>query len=71
MEYNIRDIESGDFEIDRDDFTAMQRLRARRSDAQIWLMRAGRPTAYQIGWRPAPGESELRRQAEIDNGRSD
>jgi hypothetical protein len=52
------DIESGDYEIDRDDFTAMERLRARRSDAQIWLMRAGRPTAYRIGWRPAPGEPE-------------
>ena len=52
------DIESGDHEIDRDDFTVMERLRARRSDAQIWLMRAGRPTAYRIGWRPASGESE-------------
>ena len=52
------DIESGDYEIDRDDFTAMERLRARRSDAQIWLMRAGRSTAYRIGWRPVPGELE-------------
>ena len=52
------DIESGDYEIDRDDFTAMERLLARRSDTQIWLMRAGQPTAYRIGWRPVPGESE-------------
>ncbi len=43
------DIESGDYEIDRDDFTAIERLRARRSDAQIWLRRAGQPTAYRIG----------------------
>ena len=33
------DIESGDYEIDRDDLSALERLRARRSDAQTWLMR--------------------------------
>jgi hypothetical protein len=45
------DVESGDYEIDRDDFQATERLLSRRSDAPIWLMRAGSPTAYQIGGR--------------------
>jgi len=43
------DIETGDFEIDPDDFTASERLLARRPDAQIWIERAGHRTAYRIG----------------------
>lgn len=45
------DIESADFELDRDDFTATARLRQRQKDAQIWLMRVGAPGAYQLGGR--------------------
>jgi hypothetical protein len=43
------DIESEDFEIDADDYTAAERLLARKPDAQIWLERAGQPAAYRIG----------------------
>jgi hypothetical protein len=46
------DIESGAFELDRDDFTATQRLLDKRPDAQIWLVRVGQPAAYRIGGRP-------------------
>jgi hypothetical protein len=43
------DIETGDYEVDRDDYAATPRLRTRRPDAQIWMMRAGHPTAYRMG----------------------
>jgi hypothetical protein len=43
------DVESSDFEIDQDDYSAIMRLRSRRPDADIWLMRAGNRAAYQIG----------------------
>ncbi len=42
------DIGSGDFEIDDDDYAAVARLRARLPTAEVWLARAGFPTAYQI-----------------------
>jgi hypothetical protein len=43
------DIESGSYEIDRDDFTATERLLARQPHAQIWLARVGQRAAYRIG----------------------
>ena len=43
------DIESGDFEIDEDDYDATERLLSRKPAAQIWMMRVGEKTAYQIG----------------------
>lgn len=43
------DIDTGDFEIDDDDFTATQRLLDRRANAQIWIARAGERTAYRLG----------------------
>jgi hypothetical protein len=48
------DVESGDYEIDRDDFKATDRLLKRREGAQIWLMRAGRLAAYHFGGRRTP-----------------
>ena len=42
------DLESGGYEIDDDDFSAVARLRARLPAAEVWLERAGYPTAYQI-----------------------
>ncbi|HTU20321.1 MAG TPA: hypothetical protein VMG10_19815 [Gemmataceae bacterium] len=47
------DIESGDYEIDREDYTATERLLHRRPEAQIWLVRVGQPAAYRIGALPA------------------
>ena len=51
------DIQSGEYEIDRDDHAAIERIRARRPDAKTWLMRVGAPTAYRFGWRSIAGES--------------
>ena len=46
------DIETGAYEIDRDDYTATERLLGRHPTAQIWLLRVGYRTAYRIGGRP-------------------
>ena len=46
------DIETGAYEIDRDDYTATERLLDRHPRAQIWLLRVGHRTAYRIGGRP-------------------
>lgn len=42
------DVETGDYEIDEDDYAAVARLRSRRPAADVWLMRAGYPTAYKM-----------------------
>jgi hypothetical protein len=43
------DVDSGDYEIDEDDYAAVARLKLRKPAADIWLMRAGYPAAYRIG----------------------
>lgn len=43
------DIVSGDYELDRDDYTAVMRLHRRLPGAQVWLVRVGSPTACRIG----------------------
>ncbi len=43
------DVASGEYEIDRDDYAAVARLRARVPGADVWLARAGSPTACRIG----------------------
>ncbi len=43
------DIDTADYDIDEDDYTAVARLRSRKPAADIWLMRAGYPAAYRIG----------------------
>ena len=45
------DILTGDYEIDEDDYTAIMQLRTRSPAAEIWLERAGHPTAYKMGMR--------------------
>ena len=42
------DIDTGDYEIDADDYTAVTRLRNRKPGAEIWLEKAGQPTAYKF-----------------------
>jgi len=49
------DIQSGDYEVDEDDFEASERLIARCPDARIWLFHAGSPTAYQMQGQRSPG----------------
>jgi hypothetical protein len=43
------DVETGDYEIDDDDYAAIARLRSRKPEAEMWLVRAGYPAAYRIG----------------------
>ena len=43
------DVETGDYEIDEDDYAAVARLRARKPAADVWLLRAGYPTTCRIG----------------------
>lgn len=47
--YVAIDVETGDYEIDEDDYAAVARLRARKPAADVWLMRAGYPTTYRMG----------------------
>ena len=47
--YVAIDVETGEFEIDEDDYAAVTHLRSRRPAADIWLMRAGYPTTYRMG----------------------
>ena len=41
------DIDSGSYEIDRNDFTSTERLLTRQPHAQIWLARVGQRAAYR------------------------
>ena len=43
------DVETGNYEVDADDYAAVARLRSRKPDADVWLMRAGYPTTCRIG----------------------
>lgn len=43
------DVCSEEYELDRDDFTATERLLARRPKAQIWLVRVGDQVTYRLG----------------------
>jgi hypothetical protein len=43
------DVDSGDYEIDEDDYTAITRLEARKPAAEVWLMRAGFPATCRMG----------------------
>jgi hypothetical protein len=45
------DIESGAFEIDSDELTAGDKLRARIPDAQIWMVRIGYRYVHRFGGR--------------------
>ena len=40
-------VESENFEIDADDYTAVARLREREPNADVWLIRAGWPAAVR------------------------
>jgi len=42
------DIDTGEYEIDKSDLAAISRLEDRVPGAEIWLMRAGHPTAYKF-----------------------
>ena len=42
------DIDTGDYEINEDDYTAVAKLRARRPSAEVWLGMVGQPAAYKM-----------------------
>jgi hypothetical protein len=42
------DVNTGDFEVDASDYAAVTRLRARVASPEVWLERAGYPTACKI-----------------------
>ena len=46
------DVETGAYELDRDDYSATERLMKHHPLAQIWLLRVGQRTAYRFGGRP-------------------
>ena len=43
------DVKTGDHEVDEDDYAAVMRLRSRKPEADVWLMRAGFRAACRIG----------------------
>jgi hypothetical protein len=45
----VIDIETGAYEIDADELAASDRLVARNSDAQVWVMRVGSRYARRFG----------------------
>ena len=45
------DIDTGEYEIDADDYAASERLLVRRPDARGWLLRVGEATTYRLGRR--------------------
>jgi hypothetical protein len=48
-EFLVLDIESGEYEIDASDVAALQRAKAKRPDAALYILRIGYPTAYRVG----------------------
>jgi hypothetical protein len=48
------DVISGDYDIDRDELLATDRLRARHPAAQIWMRRIGSRHTHRFGSRPRP-----------------
>src|SRR3954451_4716216 len=42
------DVESGTFEVDEDEYTAVVRLHRRVPGAQVWLVRAGYPATHRL-----------------------
>jgi hypothetical protein len=45
------DVESGDYELGDDALSVSARLRERKPQAVLYLMRVGRPAAYRLGGR--------------------
>jgi hypothetical protein len=50
-DFVVIDIETGAFEVDADELTASDRLRARVPNAQIWVRRVGSRFARHFGGR--------------------
>ena len=48
-EFAAIDIETGDYELNADDYNATENLLVRQPQAQIWLTRVGFASTYRIG----------------------
>jgi len=55
--YALVDIESADYEIDRDEIAASDRLLARHPEAQVWMRQVGSRYARRFGPRFKATES--------------
>lgn len=55
--YALVDIESADYEIDRDEIAASDRLLARHPDGQVWMRQVGSGYARRFGPRLKATES--------------
>ena len=47
----VRNLETGEYEMDADDTAALDRAKARFGRAQTFTLRVGYPTAYRLGQR--------------------
>jgi N-dimethylarginine dimethylaminohydrolase len=45
----VIEIETGDYEVDKDEIAAGERLRARHPEALFWFRRVGSPYLYRFG----------------------
>jgi hypothetical protein len=45
------DIQTGQYELDEDDYTAVKRIRDRLPSAEVWLGRVGHRAAYKMRLR--------------------
>lgn len=59
------DIESGIYEMDADELTAGDRLRARLPDAQIWMVRVGSHCVHRFGFVSVALMHLLRARAKV------
>ena len=53
----VLDIETGEYEIDVDELAALKRAKAKRSDAPLYVLRIGYPTAYRLGVQSQASQS--------------
>ena len=51
------DIETGEFEINANELKAVDRLRARLPEAQVWMVRVGSRYVHRFGGRKRPQTS--------------
>lgn len=47
--FMVIDIETGEYEIDREDVAAFKRAKAKRADAPLYMLRIGYRAAYHLG----------------------
>jgi hypothetical protein len=50
-EFIVVDIETGDYEVDRDDLAATKRALSKHPNAVLYGLRVGSPAAYRLGGR--------------------